>query len=117
MKENLILEKALTFSVRVIKLAGFLQEKKQRVIADQVLRSGMSIGANIAESDYASSKADFVNKFKIAEKEAGETAYWLRVLCKSELIDSKQFESLFADIQELQRMIGSSIKTIKNNNN
>jgi len=107
------LEKSLLFSVRMLKLAEFLQGKKQRVIADQILRSGTSVGANIAESDYASSRADFINKIKIAEKEAGETAYWLRVLRHGKIIDEKQFDSLFSDIQELQRLIGSSLKTLK----
>ena len=113
MKENIILEKCIQFSVRMVKLAGFLQEKKHRVIADQVLRSGMSVGANIAESNYAASEADFVNKLKIAEKEAGETAYWLRVLKASDIIDEKQYDSLFLDIQELQKLIGASLKTLK----
>ena len=113
MKENIILEKALLFSVRMLKLAEFLQGKKQRVIADQVLRSGMSVGANIAESEYAASKADFINKLKIAEKEAGETVYWIRVLRKGKIVDERQFKSLFSDIQELQRLIGTSLKTLK----
>lgn len=78
MGENIILEKAIKFSVRTVKLAEFLQDKKQWVIADQILRSGTSVGANVAESNYAASNADFINKLKISEKEAGETAYWLR---------------------------------------
>jgi len=113
MKENIILEKALLFSVRMLKLAEYLQGKKQRVIADQILRSGTSIGANVAESEYAVSKADFINKLKIAEKEAGETAYWMRVLKSGKIIDEKQFNSLFSDTQELQKLIGSSLKTLK----
>jgi four helix bundle protein len=115
MNENIILEKSIRFGVRMIKLAEFLQGKKQRVIADQILRSGTSIGANVAESDYAASKADFINKLKISEKEAGETAYWLHLLKAAETIDEKQFDSLFADVQELQRLIGSSLKTLKKN--
>ena len=114
-KGNIILEKTLAFSVRMLKLAEFLESKKQRIIADQILRCGMSVGANIAESDYAASKADFINKLKIAEKEAGETAYWLRVLKAGAIIDEKQFESLFSDIDEIQCLIGASIKTLKNN--
>ena len=113
MKENIILEKALLFSVRMLKVAEFLQGKKHHVIADQLLRSGMSIGANLAESDYAASGADFINKLKIAEKEAGETAYWIRILRKGEIIDEKQYESLFTDVKELQRLIGASLKTMK----
>ncbi len=114
MSENVILEKSIKFSVRIVRLAEFLQEKKHWVIADQILRSGMSIGANVAESNYAASGADFVNKLKIAEKEAGETTYWLRVLNASGIIDAKQFDSLFFDNNELQKITGASLKTIKN---
>jgi len=113
MKENIILEKALLFSSRMLKFAEYLLSKNQRIIADQVLRSSTSIGANVAESDYAASRADFINKLKIAEKEAGETSYWLRVLKISEVIDEKQFNSLLTDVQELQKLIGTSIKTSK----
>ena len=112
MKENIILEKCIQFTVRMSKLSEYLQPK-QRAIADQIFRSGTSIGANVAESDYASTRADFINKLKIAEKEAGETAYWLRVLKVCKFIDEKQFDSLFSDVQELQRLIGASIKTVK----
>lgn len=87
------------------------------MIADQILRSGTSVGANVTESNYAASNADFINKLKIAEKEASETAYWLRVLRASETIDEKQFDSLFADIDELQKLIGASLRTLKTNNN
>jgi len=113
MKENIILEKALSFSVRMLKLAEFLQDKKQHIIANQILRSGTSIGANISESNYACSKPDFINKLKIAEKEASETLYWLKVLNKSEIIDAKQFDSLFTDVDELHRLIAASLKTLK----
>ena len=113
MKENVLLEKCIKFSVRIVKLAEFLEEKKQRVLAGQILRSGTSIGANAAESAYAASNADFVNKLKIAEKEAGETRYWLRVLKAAEFIDEKQYDSLFADIKELLKLLAASIVTVK----
>ena len=113
MGENIILEKSLMFGTRMLKLAEYLHNKKQHIIADQILRSGTSIGANVAESDYAASAADFANKFKIAEKEAGETAYWLRLIKMGAIIDEKLFDSLFNDVKEIQRLIGASLKTIK----
>jgi len=113
MKENIIFEKCLKFSVRMVKFAEFLESKKQRVIANQILRSGTSIGANVAESKYASSTLDFINKLKIAEKEASETVYWLQVLKEASCIDESQFESLYADAYELLKMIASSIITSK----
>ena len=113
MDESITFEKSIQFGVRMIRFAEFLIEKKQRVIADQILRSGTSIGANIAEGKYAASKADFINKNKIAEKEANETAYWLKLLKAAEIVDEKQYESLFADLHELQCLIGATIITAK----
>ena len=89
MKENIILEKCLLFGVRMIKFVEFLETKNQKIIANQILRSGTSIGANAAESAFAASNADFINKLKIAEKEASETAYWLRLLKIADRIDEK----------------------------
>ena len=82
-------------------------------MATQIYRSGSSIGANIAESRYAQSGPDFVNKLSIALKEAGETEYWLGSLYKAGLIDQKGYESLLYDNTELTKMLISSIKTMK----
>ncbi|MCL2847820.1 MAG: four helix bundle protein [Firmicutes bacterium] len=113
MKENIMLEKALKFGVRVIKLARFLDEQKHKVVANQILRSGMSVGANISESEYASSSADFINKLQIARKEANETKYWLRLLKEAEIIENKLFESLFSDLDEITKLLGASVLTAK----
>ena len=79
-------------------------------MAKQVYRSGTSIGANIAESKNAQSKADFISKLSIALKEASETEYWLELLCDSETISEKEFKSLS---QDLNVIIGTLIKIIK----
>ena len=113
MKENLLMDKALKFGIRVIKLAEYLENNKQKIIANQILRSGMSIGANISESEYSVSKADFVNKLQIARKEANETKYWLRLLNAAELIENKLYESLLNDTEELLKLLGSSVLTAK----
>jgi len=113
MKENVILQKAIALGVRIVKLAEFLENQKQKVIAGQILRSGTSIGANVAESEYASSKPDFINKLHIAQKEAGETGYWLQLLKFSGLIDDKMYASLKQDLEELLKMIGKSLITSK----
>ena len=114
MKENIMLEKALKFGVRIMKLAKILDEQKHKIIANQVLRSGVSIGANISESEYAVSKADFINKLQISRKEANETRYWLRLLREDEILDAKLFESLIADVDEILRLLGASVLTAKN---
>ena len=80
MEDNLIVQKSKAFALRVIKLYQHLQDKGERVMSKQLLRSGTSIGANIAEGQYAQSKADFLTKYSIALKEASETRYWLELL-------------------------------------
>ena len=115
MNENIILEKCLDFSVRIYKLTRYLQEeKKEIIIGQQILKSGTSIGANVAESIRAESPSDFVHKLGISSKEGEETIYWLRLLHRIQLITDEQFESMKQDADELMRLITSSIKTTKN---
>ena len=114
MKNDVIREKSYAFALRVVKLNRFLvDEKKEFVLSRQVLRSGTSIGANVEESKQAQSKLDFVHKLSIANKEAFETNYWLRLLRDSDLINSKLAESLLNDCEELQKILVASIKTAK----
>ncbi len=80
-KENIIIKLTFQFALEIIKYCEILQENKKYVIANQLLKSGTSIGANIREAQNAESKADFIHKFKIAAKEIEETIYWLE-LCK-----------------------------------
>jgi four helix bundle protein len=111
LKDNLIAELSKQFALRIIKLYKYLlTDKKEYVMAKQVYRSGTSIGANIAESKNAQSKADFISKLSIALKEASETEYWLELLCDSETISEKEFKSLS---QDLNVIIGTLIKIIK----
>src|ERR1700744_1475834 len=80
--ENIILKKTVEFSLEVIKYVELLDAKRKYVIANQMLKSGTSIGANVHEAQNAESRTDFIHKFKIAAKEVEETKYWL-VLCKN----------------------------------
>src|SRR5882672_3228759 len=84
MKENVILIKSINFSVGIKNYCKALYFKKETVIANQLLRCGMAIGANISEAQQAESRSDFIHKMKIASKEASETHYWLSILEKSE---------------------------------
>ena len=104
-------QKSFDFAVRTVKLARFLEEKqKDWVLSRQVLRCGTSIGANIRESRFAQSKADFVSKLSIALKEASETQYWLELLVATGLLSKKQYESLKADVDWL---VGTLVNVIK----
>ena len=114
MKDNMILDKSKDFSLRIIKLYSYLKDnKKEFVMSNQILRSGTSIGANIAESHYAVSKSDFINKLSIALKEASETAYWLDLLCRANIIDKTEFDSIDKDVKALLKLLTASIKTSK----
>jgi len=82
-KENLILDLTIEFAIDIIEFAEILEEKRKFVVANQLLKSGTSIGANAREAQNAESKADFIHKLKIALKEADETEYWLLLCSKS----------------------------------
>lgn len=117
MKDSILLTKSKAFALRVVRLYKYLRERKESVIAKQMLRSGTSIGANIAESRYAQSKSDFASKLQIALKEAAETKYWLELLRDSELVESSSaFDSLCTDCTELIKLLTASVKTAKENN-
>lgn len=90
-------------------------EHREFVLSKQVLRSGTSIGANIEESVHAQSKMDFIHKLSIAQKEANETNYWLRLLKDSGYLNKNLAESLLNDCVEIQKMLAASIKTAKSN--
>ena len=113
-KESPLIIKSEVYSQRITLLYRYLLNvRKENVISKQIYRSGTSIGASIAEGQYAQSKADFVNKLSIALKEAGETEYWLKNLFLTNLIDEKGFNSMLNDNTELVKMLVSSIKTMK----
>ena len=94
-------------------LAEELAGKRKYELANQVIRSGASIGANIAESEYAQSGADFVSKISIALKEASESRYWLRLLKVSGDISEETSQCLLRDVDEIIRILASSVKTAK----
>ena len=111
-------EKCLMFATRVVNLCRFLdKERRGKHIIDQILRSGMSIGANYSEAECAISDNDFLAKLYISLKECNETLFWLRLLRNVNDIDEKQFQSIFNDGEEIKRMLISIIKTKRNNMN
>ena len=112
--DNAIYQKSFQFAVRIVNLCKYLQtEEKEYVLAKQVLRSGTSIGANVAEAQEAQSKADFTSKLNIALKEAKETDYWLRLLHATEYLSDAQFQSMISDCDEIESLLVSIVKTSK----
>lgn len=115
-KENVIQDKSYQFAIRMVNLYKYLvEEKKEFVLAKQLLRSGTSIGANVEEAIGGQSKKDFVAKFSIAYKEARETNYWIRLLRDTGYLEPKQAGSLLADLDELLKIISSILITAKRN--
>ena len=113
MKEsNLVRDKSKNFAIRIVNLCKILYNKKELVISNQLLRSGTSIGANIAESECAASRKDFHNKLYIALKECNETLYWLELLFATNYIDSAQYFCMQNDAEEIKRLLVSITKTL-----
>jgi len=114
---NILKDKSYNFALRIIKMSRYLQnEQKEYILSKQIIRSGTAIGALIAESKYAQSKADFISKLHISIKEANETKYWLDLLKDSNYISDKMYQSMEPEIIELLKLLTSSIKTSKENN-
>lgn len=115
-RENVLLEKSLAFAARIVKLHKYLiKTHKEAVISKQVIRSGTSIGANINEGNYGSSKADFIAKMQIAQKETAETEYWIRLLRMSDYIEENEFASLLTDCLDIKNLLTATLKTAKSN--
>ncbi len=111
---NEVKEKSLAFAKRAVNAYKYLcEEKNEYVLSKQFLRSGTSIGANIAEAQYASSKKDFLNKMYIALKECAETLYWLELLFSCNYLAETEFFSLQTDCAELQKLLITITKTTK----
>ena len=116
MKENVLIDLSKQFAVDVVNLCTEIKEhRKSNVLLNQLLRSGTSIGANIHEANYASSKADFINKFQIALKECYETEYWLNIFKETDFITEKEFNDMFLNCSKIRKLLTTSITTAKNN--
>lgn len=114
MKDSFIYSKSLAFGVRCINFYQYLRKKHIYILSKQLLRSGTSIGANVRESRFAQSPADFISKLTIALKEAEESQYWLELMNNANLITEKEFQSLNNDVDELIALLVSSLKTYRN---
>ena len=111
---NVVFDKSVDFAVRCVRLYCYLRDEKQEyVLSKQMLRSGTSIGANIGESQGAQSNPDFVAKLHISLKEAKETAYWLLVLYRADIISETEYNSMNNDLNELVALLTSIIKSVK----
>ena len=114
MSESIMLDKAKDFAVEIVNVCKRIKEmKRESVLTNQLMRSGTSIGANIHESKYAHSTADFIFKMQIALKECYESEYWLELLNRTGYIDDEQYKSILNNCGQVRRMLISSINTVK----
>ena len=109
MSESKLRTQSMDFAVSIINLVKYLKSNHESVIANQIGRSGTSIGANIRKAQYAHGKADFVSKLQIALKEANETGYWLELLYRTNYID----EATYKNLDSSCTYILSSVNTVK----
>jgi four helix bundle protein len=113
-KPNVLKDKSYQFSLRIIKVyQGLQNEKREFILSKQLLRSGTAIGALIEEANQAESKADFIHKLSISNKEAHETKYWIRLLIDSSILEKAGGLGLLSDCEELIEILSSSIITSK----
>ena len=113
-RKNVTREKSFAFALRVVKLWKLLgDERREWVLSKQLLRSGTAVGALVREAEHAESKADFIHKMAIAQKEANESAYWLELLHQSSYLSDKEFDSIMQDQLEISKILASIILTCK----
>ena len=112
--QNVIADKSFQFAIKIVSLYKHLcANKNEYVMSKQLLRCGTSIGANVAESQNAQSKADFLSKLNIALKEATEAKYWLRLLYATQYLDEEQYRLYYADSVEIEKLLVSIVKSLK----
>ena len=114
MKDNIILDKSISFAIRVVNMYKYLcDEKHEYILSKQFVRAGTGIGANIHEAVNGQSRKDFLSKMYIAFKEANETEYWIKLLASTNYINEAESNSILTDCVEIKKILNSIIKTTK----
>lgn len=108
---NLIVELSFSFALKIIRYAGLLEKQRKYLLANQLLKSGTSIGANVREAQNAESKPDFIHKMKVAAKEADETKFWLMLFDQSE--GFPECKELLTECDSIIRILSKIISTSK----
>ncbi len=117
MKDNALVKLSKQYAVNVVNICSSIKERgKSNPLVNQFIRSGTSIGANIHEANYASSRADFINKLQIALKECYETEYWISIFKDTDMISDEEYKELYSGCSKIRILLISSINTAKGNN-
>jgi four helix bundle protein len=115
-EDNIIQQKSFAFSITIVRLCKELKDRhKETILSNQLLRSGTSVGANVEEGLGSQSKKDFYFRFTIAYKEARESMYWLKIIKESGMSTHEQMILVINDCDEILRILGSTLKTLRNN--
>ncbi|MBQ1839262.1 MAG: four helix bundle protein [Ruminococcus sp.] len=116
MKENPLIDASKKFAVEIFNLCSDIRKRKKgNILINQLLRSGTSIGANIHEANYASGRADFINKLQIALKECYETEYWLELFKNTATISVTEYNQMMLQCNKIRRLLSASVNTAKEN--
>ena len=116
MKENILVDLSKKLAVEIVNVCTRIRESgKSTILLNQVLRSGTSIGANIHEAKYASSRSDFINKLQIALKECYETEYWIELFKDTHIVTEEECKDLLARCNKVRKLLIASITTAKEN--
>ena len=116
MKNNKLVELSKEFAIDIVNIYTLIREtRKSNVLLNQLLRSGTSIGANIHEANYASSRADFINKLQIALKECYESDYWLDLFKNTNILTENEYKEIYDKCSKIRRLLIASITTSKKN--
>ncbi len=114
MSDSVLRDKAKNFAKDIVFLCREIKANhKETVLANQLLRSGTSIGANLHEAQYAQSANDFISKLEISQKECYETEYWLELLFETNCIEEEKYRKMQSECGSIRRMLIASLKTIK----
>ena len=112
-KDSVVYEKSKCLAARILRLNSYLKKKGETVVSAQVVRSGTSIGANVSEALYASSRRDFLAKITIAQKESAETLYWLELLDNGGYFKSEKARSIICECEEILKMLVATTKKFR----
>lgn len=109
------LDRTFEFAVRVVNLCTFMDGRTRisRRLADQLLRSGTSVGANVEEGQAAETIADFIHKYQIALKEGRETSYWLRLIARTGQVPAARLKGLTQEAEEIKKILGASVNSAR----
>lgn len=110
MNDNILMENAITFAAKIIKLREqLIAEKGEILITDHIAESAAKIGVLVSEANYAKSRAEHIDKLRDALTKAAETEYWIKLLYTAEYIDFETHGKLIEDCMDVKRNVIAAV--------